>query len=418
MKLSRILSLVCGVAMATLAGVFAHAAEEQLWDGSRFEDTAGPHHPQSCHYMGMAYYLGLGVEQNVEKALHWYTLGAEAGDIVCCTELAKIHKIGVLVPKDTSKALAYMLQAAKGGNQSAIVMLAWCYLTGDGVKREPSIGIRLLQKAAQQKNSEAFYWLGYCYSRGYGVEKDDKQALNMYSFGAFAGNPACMGMMGECYATGRGTAQNPAVGQAWLRRAAAGGCYSAQRTVEFIELARATTPVPDEQMPQLGADECWAQYLHRAYITDGYGPASKAWLARAVELEHPIAICVEASEKMNWDAPAEQNARHKSALERAACAGEYLAASLLSNYYTCGFGGVIDVNKSFEWTQKLVPTESADIAMGMSDAAYFGLLTGKPDVVQVTEWLRKAAAKKHKIAVEVLPFYEYLLKSHLATKKN
>ncbi len=422
MKIFRTSRLLCRAVLASLLCVSvcsgARAAEQELWDGGRFLDMAGPHLPQSCHYMGVAYYFGLGVEQDVEKALHWYTLGAEAGDIVCCTELAKMYKLGILVPRDSAKAVAYMLQAARGGNSSAIVMLAWCYLTGDGVEKNPSKGVRLLQQGARLKNSEAYYWLGYCYGRGYGVEKDEKEALGMYSLGAFSGDPNCMAMMGMCYATGRGTLQNLPTGLAWLHRSAEGGCYNAQRLLQFVKVAQATTPVPDEQLPQLGAEECWAQYLHRLMITDGYGSKAEAWRARAVELGHPLAIISDATEKMGWDVPVEQNARYVPLLERAAHNGEYLAALLLNQYYTAGFGGEFDARKSVEWMQRLVPTESADIAMGMADAAYFGFLTGKPDVVQTTEWLRKAAAKKNRIAVEVLPSFEHLLKSHLATKKN
>jgi TPR repeat protein len=191
--------------------------------------------------MGLCYYYGLGIEQDIQQAVHWFTLGAEGGHADCMRELAKLYRYGVLVPKDSAKALSYMRQAIRGGNESAGVMLAWCYLIGDGVEQDFARAYQLFLRAARNGDGEACYWVGICHHMGYGVPVDNTAAYQWYGVGAWHGCLNCMTALGRSYARAEGTRRDLSQSRYWLQRAQSQGVYAAEIIHRDLELAQAVT---------------------------------------------------------------------------------------------------------------------------------------------------------------------------------
>ena len=52
-----------------------------------FEMSANNGHPDSCHWLGNFYKMGLGVPENQEIAIRWWMRGADLGSVKCMEEL-------------------------------------------------------------------------------------------------------------------------------------------------------------------------------------------------------------------------------------------------------------------------------------------------------------------------------------------
>lgn len=422
MKLSCITRYLCSAVLAVLLSVPAYSTAqegEQLWNGREMLARASVHNPASCIVMGMCYYYGLGIEQDISKAVHWYTLGAEAGNAECMRELAKLYRFGFLVPKDTKKAIGYMEQAIKVGNTPALLMLGWAYLTGQGVEKDFTRAYKLFLRAARHGDAEACYWVGWCCQRGVGVSVDGALALQWYGVGALRGSVNSMLGLGNVNVCGKGVPRNVAQARFWLQLAAGQGVAEAQAMLRDLELAESVTPMSLSQLSQLTAQQCWEQYLYGTYVANTAEHQPEAWLERAVELGHPRAAAQLASERFSVLAAPHENARWLPSLEKAAAAGEPSAWSALGNYYNLCLNGEEDMKKISHCVLRYAETsQCAGAMMIMADAYALGAHNKMPDIHQVAERTRLSAAKGFRPAAEILPFVELLSRSAQQLGKN
>ena len=84
----------------------------------------------ACYNVAECYYLGDGVEQDYEKALHWYLIAAEKGDA------------------------------------QAQFSTGWFYMTGTGVKQDKRMGLKWIHRATAQGFEYAKQW---CRDNGYSI---------------------------------------------------------------------------------------------------------------------------------------------------------------------------------------------------------------------------------------------------------
>lgn len=70
-------------------------------------------------YLGFLYEHGNGIRRDHDKALMWYTLSAEQGNLEALYALAVKHASGLDVPKDKAKAAELSRLAATAGNRAA-----------------------------------------------------------------------------------------------------------------------------------------------------------------------------------------------------------------------------------------------------------------------------------------------------------
>ncbi len=105
--------------------------------------------PMNAFYLGYAYANGKGVAINIEKAIHWYTIAAEAGEVTSLNNLGWIY-----TNKKNDDALAFMYykKAAEKGSETAMNNLGAYYENGWGVQASNTEALRWYKKAVQAYN--------------------------------------------------------------------------------------------------------------------------------------------------------------------------------------------------------------------------------------------------------------------------
>jgi hypothetical protein len=94
---------------ATNANVFLNELKEAANSGD----------PKSQYALGMVYFEGKEVPQNMKEAAKWFKLAADQGNARSQYQLAILHVSGNGVPKDFGKAFKLLKAAADGGDAEA-----------------------------------------------------------------------------------------------------------------------------------------------------------------------------------------------------------------------------------------------------------------------------------------------------------
>ena len=165
-------------------GVKKDIAHAFLW----FEKAAGQNLPQAQWNLGELYATGLpGVEADPkkatqlckraanagfapasatlgalfarakkhERAVQWWTLAAEQGDLESMFNLGQAHRLGLGVAKDEAKAFELLLQAAQGGVAAAQSRIGLAYATGEGAALDPIEAFKWFELSAQRGDKAA-----------------------------------------------------------------------------------------------------------------------------------------------------------------------------------------------------------------------------------------------------------------------
>jgi tetratricopeptide (TPR) repeat protein len=82
--------------------------------------------------IGLLYYRGRGVRQDIPEALKWFQLAAERGNPVAEFNLGVMHAEGQGVPQDNAEAAKWYRLAADQGHPPAQYNLGLWYANGDG----------------------------------------------------------------------------------------------------------------------------------------------------------------------------------------------------------------------------------------------------------------------------------------------
>lgn len=73
----------------------------------------------AINYIGMHYYLGVGVERNFPEAFKWFERAALAGHPGAQRNLGVMYLRGLGVPLDNHQAYGWLYHAREGGNSGA-----------------------------------------------------------------------------------------------------------------------------------------------------------------------------------------------------------------------------------------------------------------------------------------------------------
>jgi TPR repeat protein len=90
-----------------------------------------------------------------ERAVQWWTLAAEQGDLESLFNLGQANRLGLGVAKDEVKAFALFLQAAQGGVAAAQSRMGLAYATGEGAALDPIEACKWFELAAQRGDPSA-----------------------------------------------------------------------------------------------------------------------------------------------------------------------------------------------------------------------------------------------------------------------
>ena len=105
---------------------------------------------------------------------------AETGDATAQCALGECYAEGIGVEQDLQKAIAYYTLSAEQGFAPAQAILGLAYLSGAGVEENPETALKYLQLAADQGLPEAQNQLGQCFQFGIGVDVNLEEAAKYY----------------------------------------------------------------------------------------------------------------------------------------------------------------------------------------------------------------------------------------------
>jgi len=145
---------------------------------------------------------------------------AEKGDAVAQRNVGLRYYAGSGVQQDLEKANSWFRQAAEKGDHEAQCNLGASALNGWGMEKDFDEAHRLLTLAADGGLARAQNLLGIMSERGQGTEKDMKTATTWYRKSAEQGFAAAQCIYGTCLIQGRGVGRNIGEGVKWLKRAA------------------------------------------------------------------------------------------------------------------------------------------------------------------------------------------------------
>lgn len=130
-----------------------------------FRQAAGSGSAAAAFNLGLCYENGEGVRQDYEKALRWYTKGAELGHMRAqCSAgvLCENGGEGEFEPRP-EEAFGWYLKSAEQDNARAQLFLASAYRRGFGCEQDPVAAVHWYTVAAEQGYAQAQYELGLWY---------------------------------------------------------------------------------------------------------------------------------------------------------------------------------------------------------------------------------------------------------------
>lgn len=177
--------------------------------------------------LGTLYELGLGCNQDYEKAFFLYKQAVEkekSSDTL--SDLAECYLYGKGTEVDEIKAFELLEQAYSIDNTANVVqkLLGDCYRNGWGTKQNIYEAIKYYKQAADNNNSVAQLSLGVIYFNGEnGIIKNKQTAFQLFKRSAENGNAYAMYNTGLCFENGFGCEQNPEKAFEWYKKSADAG---------------------------------------------------------------------------------------------------------------------------------------------------------------------------------------------------
>jgi TPR repeat protein len=151
----------------------------------------------SCR-LGDLYLEGGAVEQDVDEAFRWYSLGASQGDALAQSHLGTMFLRGTGCRADDDRAVFWFRRSADQGNATGQYNLARRYLLGEGVAPDPIEAARWFAGAAAQGDLVSTYELGTLFRFGRGVKRDLVTAASLHLIVAKRGVVAAEVSLADC----------------------------------------------------------------------------------------------------------------------------------------------------------------------------------------------------------------------------
>ena len=142
--------------------------------------------------IGLLYMKGYGVEVDTEKAIEYFSAASDNGYAKASYYLGQIYELGLGVDRDYEQAMEYYLVAADLDFAPALNQLGYMYYNGYGVDVDFASAVYYQKLAALQGYAIAQVNLGFLYENGYGVERNLETALSYYEMAADSGYEGAM----------------------------------------------------------------------------------------------------------------------------------------------------------------------------------------------------------------------------------
>ena len=133
--------------------------------------------PHAFHKIATFYQYGKSVEKNEKKAFEWALKGVKLElktkeESACLITVGYYYEMGIGVKKNYNKALKYYTLAAERGNVVGKFDAALIHLYKKNSKKHTKIGIDLLIESSKQNYPDAFAELAVLYQEGKKIGKD------------------------------------------------------------------------------------------------------------------------------------------------------------------------------------------------------------------------------------------------------
>lgn len=167
---------------------------------SYYERAAQQNHPDAMNNLADMYLNGEGTEVNAEAALQWFLKAAKCDVVEAMYTLGMMYEQGIGTEIDEDKAFSYYEMAAKGGDSEGLYRIGMIYFNGE-LKKNQSYeqAMEWFYRAANQFHVDALYNIAYCYENALGVEKNPQQAIRYYKQAALLEDVASMLKLAELY---------------------------------------------------------------------------------------------------------------------------------------------------------------------------------------------------------------------------
>ena len=184
--------------------------------------------------LGVMYYYGEGVEENLSSAFEWFQRAAEQGYADAQHSLGVMYYHGKGVEENLSSAFKWFQRAAEQDFPLAQHSLGVMYYDGEGVERNLSSAFEWFQRAAEQGYADAQHSLGLMYYHGKGVEENLSSAFEWFQRAAEQDIPLAQHSLGLMYYHGKGVEENLSSAFEWFQRAAERGFAPAQHRLGLM----------------------------------------------------------------------------------------------------------------------------------------------------------------------------------------
>ncbi|HKW34350.1 MAG TPA: tetratricopeptide repeat protein [Candidatus Acidoferrum sp.] len=157
-----------------------------------------------------------GGTPNAGAALYWLHAAADRGFGAAFYDLGILYFEGCGVRQDMGEAFRFFELGAKGGYAAAQINLGYFYDHGLGVAQDHAAAAHWYLSAAESGEAQAQYNLADLYLHGEGVPRDEPAAFEWYKKAALKGHTGARIMVGSMLAAGRGTSKDLAGAYLWV----------------------------------------------------------------------------------------------------------------------------------------------------------------------------------------------------------
>lgn len=249
-----------------------------------YENAAYKEYVTAYRRLGMAYYRGSGVTEDLEKCFEWFLKAAEAGDTHAYRTVGYFYRYGQGTMKDYEKAIEWYKKAMDANDPEAFNDMAIMYGTGQGVEKDLEKSHELILKAYELAQKDKEYEsefigllesnLGRHFEYGKGVEKDINKALEYYKKSAEHGSKYGMTDLANVYYYGTdGTPKDYDKAFYWYQKAAnkdENYTYAVGKVAECYEYGRGV------EMNKNKAEKMYWNLYHEYNVAWARGAALRA----------------------------------------------------------------------------------------------------------------------------------------------
>ena len=201
----------------------------------------------------------------LERALHFYELAANLGDLGAQLTLAMMHRHGEHVDRNSRLAARWYQSAANNGAIEAQLIVGEMYQYGLGVKRDLATAESWYLKAANSGDSEAQFRLGRLYRSGHIPKSSPSEAWNLLEAAAGQGHVEALTVIARMHMEGYGVPRDLGKAADFHREAAKLGGLESQ-----CELGKMLLKGQGSEVNRGEAAECIIQSSHGGYPEASY----------------------------------------------------------------------------------------------------------------------------------------------------